>query len=54
MWRARCLRKGLGLGKDLMTAFTWCQKAVDQNHEEAKIELEIILRELEEMAMVSA
>jgi len=39
----------VGVEKDLMTAFTWCKKAVDQNHEDAKVELEAILLELEDL-----
>jgi len=42
----------VGVEKDLMTAFTWCKKAVDQNHEDAKVELEAILLELEDLTKV--
>jgi TPR repeat protein len=39
----------MGVAKDLMTAYSWCSLAAEQQHEEAKEELTALLRELEAM-----
>ena len=47
---ARCYQKGLGVEKDLVKALEWANKAAENGDEKAKVTVQDILQEMNELS----